>query len=159
MDHFILITTWHHVHYVLVTLDLYQVYRGRTNYIYHLNMVKSFMSHRAWKGIHNYLHNNSLCIACKTRGVEVILTEKQKKLWSDTGGDPGFGLRGGAQLWSAPICQCSTAESHEQSELIKAWGLGPALGPQKLLGFSWLNIHSPSFPGTFWLNFFWFLSV
>ena len=49
-------------------------------------------------------------------------------------------LRGGAQLWSAQICRCSTVESHEQSELIKVWGLGPTLGPQKLLGFSWLNI-------------------
>ena len=57
------------------------------------------------------------------------------------------------------ICRCSTAESCEWSELVGAWGLGLALGPQKLLGFSWLNMHSPSFPGTFWLNFFWFLSV
>ena len=52
-------------------------------------------------------------------------------------------------MWSAQICQRSTAESREQSELIKVWGLGPALGPQKLLGFSLLNMHSPSFPGTF----------
>ena len=75
-----------------------------------------------------------------------------------SGADPGCGW-GGTQLWSAQFCQHSAVESREQSELIRACGLGPALGPQKLLGFSWLNMHSPSFPDTFWLNFFWFISI
>ena len=72
-------------------------------------------------------------------------------------------IRGGSRIWLRggpncgwPKCADVAQQSHEQSELIKAWGLGPTLGPQKLLGFSWLNMHSPSFPGTFWLNFFCF---
>ena len=39
--------------------------------------------------------------------------------------------------------------SNKQSNVLKAWGLGPTLGPQKLFSFSWQNMHSPSFPGTF----------
>ena len=36
--------------------------------------------------------------------------------------------------------------------------VGSTLGPQRLLGFSWLNMHSVTYPGTFWL-FFDFVGV
>ena len=49
-----------------------------------------------------------------------------------------------AQLWMAQICRRSAVESCEQSDLQGhvVWGL-------KLLGFSWLIVHSSGFPGTF----------
>ena len=55
-------------------------------------------------------------------------------------------FRGGSRIWSGGpnFCWRSGAKSRRWSKL-KDIGL---------LGFLWLNMHSPSFHGTFWLNFF-----
>ena len=57
-----------------------------------------------------------------------------------SGADPGFD-RGG-QIGTGLNCQRCTAASCERSEPFSAWGLGPALGPRKLLGISLLTMHS-----------------
>ena len=49
--------------------------------------------------------------------------------------NPAFGW-GEAQLWLAQFCQHNRVESCKQSELTRGWGMGPTLGPQKLLGVS-----------------------
>ena len=49
-------------------------------------------------------------------------------------------IRGGAQIMTGLNCQQYTAASCEQSEPFSAWGLGPALGPWKLLGILLLNM-------------------
>ena len=60
-----------------------------------------------------------------------------------TGADPGFDW--GAQIVTGLNCQQCTAALCERSEPFSAWGLGPILGPWKLLGISLLNMHSLHF--------------
>ena len=67
-----------------------------------------------------------------------------KKLNDNAGADPGFD-RGGAQIVTGLNCQWCAAASCERSEPFSAWGPGPTLGPQKLLGISLLNMHSLHF--------------
>ena len=67
--------------------------------------------------------------------------------------DPGFWSGGGQENYFASLPM-------EWSRVVwMKWvsdgqGPGPALGPWKFLGFSLLNMHSPTFPGTF-LCYFW----
>ena len=58
-----------------------------------------------------------------------------------SGADPGLD-RGGPQIMTGLNCQQCTAASCKRSKPFSAWGPGPALGPQKLLGISLLNMHS-----------------
>ena len=66
-----------------------------------------------------------------------------KKL-RESGADPGFD-GGGAQIVTGLNWRWCAAVSCEQSEPFSAWGLGLALGPQKLLGIPLLNMHSLHF--------------
>ena len=66
--------------------------------------------------------------------------------------DSGFGQGGGSQLWLGQFSQYSGSQLCEQSEYMLVWGLGT----QNLLGFSWLNMLSASFSGTFCLLFLTF---
>ena len=70
-----------------------------------------------------------------------------------TGVDPGFDQGRGPQIVTGLNCQWCAAVSCEQSEPFSAWGLGPALGPQKLLGISLLNMHSLHFRVPFYTIF------
>ena len=71
---------------------------------------------------------------------------------SNSGADPGFD-QGGAQIVTGLNCLWCAATSCERSEPFSAWGLGPALGPQKLLGISLLNMHSLNFGVPFYTIF------
>ena len=75
-----------------------------------------------------------------------------RTIYSDPGADPGFD-QGGAQIVTGLNCQQCAAVSCEQSEPFSAWGLGPALGPWKLLGISLLNMHSLHFGVPFYTIF------
>ena len=55
---------------------------------------------------------------------------------SDSGADPGFDRGGGGQIVTGLNCPQYTAASCERSEPFSAWGPGPALGSQTLLGVS-----------------------
>ena len=68
------------------------------------------------------------------------------------GADPGFD-QGGAQIVTGLNCQQCAAASCERNEPFAVWGLGPALGPQKLLGISLLNMHSLHFGVPFYTIF------
>ena len=68
------------------------------------------------------------------------------------GADPGF-YQGGAQIVTGLNCQRCAAASCERSEPFSAWGPGPPLGPQKLLGISLLNMHSLHFGVPFYTIF------
>ena len=68
------------------------------------------------------------------------------------GADPGFD-QGGPQIMTGLNCQWCTAALCEQSEPFSAWGPGPTLGPQKLLGISLLNMHSLHFGVPFYTIF------
>ena len=70
----------------------------------------------------------------------------------DSGADPGFD-QGGPQIVTGLNCRRCAAASSERSETFSAWGLGPALGPQKLLGISLLNMHSLHFGVPFYTIF------
>ena len=67
-----------------------------------------------------------------------------------SGADPGFDQGGRPQIVTVLNCRRCAAASCERSEPFSAWGLGPALGPQKLLGISLLNMHSLYF----WVPFY-----
>ena len=69
------------------------------------------------------------------------------------GADPGFDRGGGGQIVTGQNCRRCAAASCEQSEPFLAWGLGPALGSQKLLGISLLNMHSLHFGVPFYTIF------
>ena len=69
-----------------------------------------------------------------------------------SGADPGFD-EGRAQIMTGLNCQWCAAASCEQSEPFLVWGPGPALGPQKLLGISLLNMHSLHFGVPFYTIF------
>ena len=69
-----------------------------------------------------------------------------------TGADPGFD-QGEAQIVTGLNCRRCVAASGERSEPFSAWGLGPALGPWKLLGISLLNMHSLHFGVPFYTIF------
>ena len=58
-----------------------------------------------------------------------------------SGADPGFD-QGGPQIVTGLNCRQCAAALCERSEPFSAWGPGPTLGPQKLLGISLLNMHS-----------------
>ena len=62
-------------------------------------------------------------------------------------------IRGGPQIVTSLNCRQCAAASCEQSEPYSAWDLGPALGPQKLLGISLLNMHSLHFGVPFYTIF------
>ena len=65
-----------------------------------------------------------------------------------SGADPGFD-QGGPQIVTGLNCRWCAAASCEQSEPFSAWGLGPALGPQKLLGIFITKYAFSPFWGTF----------
>ena len=69
-----------------------------------------------------------------------------------SGVEPGFD-QGGPQIMTGLNCQWCTAVSCERSKPFSAWGLGPTLGPQKLLGISLLNMHSLHFGVPFYTIF------
>ena len=60
------------------------------------------------------------------------------------GADPGFDWGGGPDRDRPKLRWCA-AVLCERSEPFSAWDPGPALGPQKLLGISLLNMHSLHF--------------
>ena len=62
-------------------------------------------------------------------------------------------LMGGGQIMAGLNCQWCAAASCEQSEPFPARGLGPTLGPWKLLGISLLNMHSLHFGVPFYTIF------
>ena len=57
--------------------------------------------------------------------------------------------QGRPQIMTGLNCQRCTAASCEQSKPFSAWGLGPALGPQKLLGIFITKYAFSPFWGTF----------
>ena len=65
------------------------------------------------------------------------------------GADPGFYQGGGAQIVTGLNCQRCAAASCERSEPFSVRGLGPALGPQKLLGIFITKYAFSPFWGTF----------
>ena len=62
-------------------------------------------------------------------------------------------VKGGAQIVTGLNCRWCAAALCERSEPLSAWGLGPALGPQKLLGISLLNMLSLHFGVPFYTIF------
>ena len=62
-------------------------------------------------------------------------------------------IRAGAQIMTDLNCQRCAAVLREGSEPFSGWGVGPALGPQKLLGISVLNMHSLYFEVPFYTIF------
>ena len=70
---------------------------------------------------------------------------------TETGADTGFDQ--GAQIVTGLNCLWCVAALGEQSKPFSAWGLGPALGPWKLLGISLLNMHSLHFGVPFYTIF------
>ena len=62
-------------------------------------------------------------------------------------------IGGGAQIVTGLNCRQCAAASCERSKPFSAWGLGPALGPRKLLGISLLNMHSLHFGVPFYTIF------
>ena len=60
---------------------------------------------------------------------------------------------GGAQIMTGLNCRWYAAVLCERSKPFSALGLGPALGPQKLLGISLLNMHSLHFGVPFYTIF------
>ena len=62
-------------------------------------------------------------------------------------------IGGGPQIITGLNCQRCVAASGERSEPFSVWGLGPALGPWKLLGISLLNMHSLHFGVPFYTIF------
>ena len=81
-----------------------------------------------------------------TKNIDVRSTECR------AGADPGFD-RGGVQIVTGLNFRQCAAASCERSEPFSVWGLGPALGPQKLLGISLLNMHSLHFGVPFYTIF------
>ena len=73
----------------------------------------------------------------------------------------GWGTRGGSRIWSGGAqivtglnCWWCAAASCEGSKPFSVWGLGPTLGPQKLLGIFITKYAFSPFWGTF-LYYFW----
>ena len=62
-------------------------------------------------------------------------------------------IRGEPQIVTGLNWRWCAAVSCERSEPFSAWGLGPALGPRKLLGISLLNMHSLHFGVPFYTIF------
>ena len=59
----------------------------------------------------------------------------------------------GPQIVTGLNCRRCAAASCERSKPFSVWGLGPALGPWKLLGISLLNMHSLHFGVPFYTIF------
>ena len=62
-------------------------------------------------------------------------------------------IRGGAQIVTGLSCRRCAAALCKRSEPFSVWGLGPTLGPWKLLGISLLNMHYLHFGYLFILFF------
>ena len=84
--------------------------------------------------------------------IVLICVTERLRAGADPGFDPGGG-GGGGEIVTGINCQWCPAASCKQSEPFSVWGLGPTLGPQKLLGISLLNMHSLHFGVPFYTIF------
>ena len=89
---------------------------------------------------------------CELNTVNCVYLLRSASSLRGKGADPGFD-HGGPQIVTGLNCQWCAAASCERNEPFQAWGLGPALGPQKLLGISLLNMHSLHFGVPFYTIF------